>query len=133
MEPAARRHLGSDGQGPVERDRAASAKYVAAISNPVADSSAAGGNPQTRQFIYRGDSINGPGTATPTPTAQAIRAVFDWFFANGGPNLPLNGAPTIPGVTPQIARRSLVAERVGIRERRGASVRRARRRSAPTS
>jgi outer membrane receptor for ferrienterochelin and colicin len=79
------------------------AKYVAAISNPVADSSAAGGNPQTRQFIYRGASINGAGTATPVPTAQAIQSVFDWFFANGGPSLPLNGAPTIPGVTPQIA------------------------------
>ena len=80
------------------------AKYVAAISNPVADSSAAGGNPQTRHFIYRGASINGPGTATLVPTAQAIRSVFDWFFANGGPGaIPLNGAPTIPGVTPQIA------------------------------
>jgi carboxypeptidase family protein len=79
------------------------AKYVAAISNPVADSSAAGGNPQNRQFIYRGASINGPGTAPLTPTPVAIQQVFDWFFANGGPNLPLNGAPTIPGVTPQIA------------------------------
>ncbi len=56
---------------------ASMAKYVAAISNPVADSSAAGGNPQTRQFIYRGASINGPGTATPVPTAQAIGQVFD--------------------------------------------------------
>ncbi len=82
---------------------ASAAKYIAAISNPVADSSAAGGNPQTRQFIYRGPSINGPGTTTPTPTPQAIRSVFDWFFDNGGPTLPLNGAPTIPGVTPQIA------------------------------
>jgi hypothetical protein len=81
------------------------AKYVAAISNPVADSSSAGGNPQTRQFIYRGASINGPGTASPVPTAQAIASVFDWFFANGGADLPLNGAPTIPGVTPQIADR----------------------------
>ena len=79
------------------------AKYVAAISNPVADSSSAGGNPQTRQFIYRGPSINGAGAAPLVPTAQAIRSVFDWFFANGGANLPLNGAPTIPGVTPQIA------------------------------
>lgn len=80
------------------------AKYVAAISNPVADSSAAGGNPQTRTYIYRGADINGAGTATPTPTPQAIRAVFDWFFANGGPgSLPLSSAPTIPGVTPRIA------------------------------
>ena len=81
------------------------AKYVAAISNPVADSSAAGGNPQTRMFLYRGASINGSGTTTPTPTRQAIQQVFDWFFANGGPNLPLNGTPTIPGLTPQIGDR----------------------------
>ena len=79
------------------------AKYVAGISNPVADSSAASGNPQNRQYIYRGPSINGPGTTTPVPTAQAIRTVFDWFFDNGGPgSIPLSSAPTIPGVTPQI-------------------------------
>jgi hypothetical protein len=79
------------------------AKYVAAISNPVADSSSAGGNPQTRQYLYLGPSINPPGTVVPVPTAPAIRSVFDWFFANGGPGgLPLNGAPTIPGVTPRI-------------------------------
>jgi hypothetical protein len=78
------------------------AKYVAAIANSVADSSSAGGNPQTRQFIYRGASINPAGTVNLTPTPVAIRQVFDWFFANGGSNLPLNGAPTIPGVTPQI-------------------------------
>jgi hypothetical protein len=28
--------------------------------------------------------------------------VFDWYKANGGANLPTNGAPTLPGVTPQI-------------------------------
>ena len=99
--PTARHHLGSDRRG-LWNVTASVAKYVAAVSNPVADSSAAGGNPQTQQFIYRGASINGPGTTTPVPTAQAIRSVFDWFFANGGPNLPLNGAPTMPGVTPQI-------------------------------
>jgi hypothetical protein len=32
----------------------------------------------------------------------AIRQLFDWYFANGAANLPLNGAPTIPGVTPLI-------------------------------
>jgi hypothetical protein len=80
------------------------AKYVAAISNPVADSSASSGNPQNRTFIYRGASINGPGTTTLVPTKQAVRSVFDWFFDNGGPGgVPLSSAPTIPGVTPQIA------------------------------
>jgi len=81
---------------------ASAAKYIAAISNPVADSSAAGGNPQSQQFVYRGVSINPSGTTTLVPTAQAIRQVFDWFFANGGPTLPLATAPTIPGVTPRI-------------------------------
>jgi hypothetical protein len=28
--------------------------------------------------------------------------VFSWYNANGGSTLPLNGAPTIPGVSPQI-------------------------------
>jgi outer membrane receptor for ferrienterochelin and colicin len=80
------------------------AKYVAAISNPVADSSAASGNPQNRTFIYRGPSINGPGTTTLVATPQALRSVFDWFFDNGGAgSIPLSSAPTIPGVTPQIA------------------------------
>jgi hypothetical protein len=75
---------------------------VAAISSAIADSSAAGGNPQTRQFIYRGPSINPAGSATLTPTPDALRAVFDWYFANGASALPLNGAPTIPGVSPLI-------------------------------
>jgi outer membrane receptor protein involved in Fe transport len=76
------------------------AKYVAAISNSIADSSSPAGNPQTLQFIYRGPSINANGPVT--PTADAISQVFSWFNANGGANLPLNGAPSIPGVTPQI-------------------------------
>jgi hypothetical protein len=76
------------------------AKYVSAISNSIADSSSAAGNPQTYQFIYRGPSINATGPVTSTP--DAIQAVFAWYNANGGANLPLAGAPTIPGVTPVI-------------------------------
>ena len=78
------------------------AKYVAAVVNSVADASSAGGNPQTRQFVYRGPNINATGTAAPAASDVAIRQLFQWFFANGGANLPLNGPPTIPGVTPQI-------------------------------
>jgi outer membrane receptor for ferrienterochelin and colicin len=78
------------------------AKYVSAISNNVADASSAGGNPQTRQFLYRGASINPTGTANPVTSDVAIRQVFDWYFANGGASLPLSSPPTIPGVTPVI-------------------------------
>ena len=78
------------------------AKYVSAISQSIADQSSAAGNPQTRQFIYRGPNINPVGTANPVAPDVAIQQLFAWFFANGGPNLPLSGAPTIPGVSPQI-------------------------------
>lgn len=78
------------------------AKYVTAIAQLIADASSAGGNPQTRQFVYRGPNINPSGTIIPVAADVAIRQLFDWYFANGGPNLPLNGAPDIPGVTPQI-------------------------------
>jgi outer membrane receptor protein involved in Fe transport len=79
------------------------AQYVAAISNSIADSASPAGNPQTFQFLYRGPDIN-PGGAATTRTPDAVRRVFDWFFANGGPSLPLNGNPNIPGLTPQIGK-----------------------------
>jgi len=78
------------------------AKYVTSVANSIADASSAAGNPQTRVFVYRGADINPPGTANPVTSDVAIRQVFEWYNANGGPNLPLNGAPTIPGVTPII-------------------------------
>ena len=78
------------------------AKYVAAILQNIADASSAGGNPETRQFVYRGPDINPLGTTNPLTPDVALRQLFAWFNANGGPNLPLNGTPTIPGVSPQI-------------------------------
>jgi outer membrane receptor for ferrienterochelin and colicin len=78
------------------------AKYVSALSQTIADTASPAGNPQTFQFLYHGPDINPTGTATLTPTPQAIRQVFDWYFANGGSNLPLNGAPDIPGITPKV-------------------------------
>jgi hypothetical protein len=72
------------------------------VLQAIAHASSAGGNPETRQFIYRGPNINPPGTSNPVTPDVAIRQLFAWFNGNGGPNLPLNGTPTIPGVSPQI-------------------------------
>ncbi len=78
------------------------AKYVTAVAQSIADASSAGGNPQTRQFVYRGPNINPIGTAAPVTADLAIRQVFAWYNANGGSNLPLSAAPDIPGLTPVI-------------------------------
>jgi outer membrane receptor protein involved in Fe transport len=79
------------------------AQYVAALNNAIGDSTSAGGNPQTFRFAYRGPNINAdPNAATLTSSPQAIRQIFDWYFANGGDKLPYLNQPTIPGVTPQI-------------------------------
>ncbi|HEY7292734.1 MAG TPA: TonB-dependent receptor [Vicinamibacterales bacterium] len=78
------------------------AKYVSAISNSIADSSSPAGNPQQYRFIYRGPNINANASGPLVSTPDAIATVFAWYNANGGANLPLNGQPTIPGVSPQI-------------------------------
>jgi hypothetical protein len=76
------------------------AKYIAAISNPIADSTSAAGNPQTYSWFYQGPNIN---TVAPTTgTADAIQQVFTWFNANGGASRTLRANPTIPGLTPRI-------------------------------
>jgi hypothetical protein len=78
------------------------AKYVAGVVNSIADASSAAGNSENRRFVYRGPAINPPGTANPVAPDLAIRQTFDWFFANGGENMPLSGNPTIPGVSTQV-------------------------------
>jgi hypothetical protein len=78
------------------------ARYVTAVLQSIADASSAGGNPETRQYVYRGPDINPPGAASFVPSDVAIRQLFEWYNANGGSNLPLNGNPTIPGVSTQI-------------------------------
>ena len=78
------------------------ANYVSSLSQSIADASSPAGNPQTLQFLYQGPDINPAGTANLTATPAAIKQVFDWYNANGGSKLPLNGAPDIPGLTPKI-------------------------------
>lgn len=73
-------------------------QYVAAIANTVGDTTSAAGAPQTFQWAYRGPAINTDPNAPLLTQDQAIRALFDWFQSQGGPNgnLPLV-AVNIPG------------------------------------
>jgi hypothetical protein len=79
------------------------AQYVAGLANSVGDSTSAAGAPQTYQWAYRGPSINTDPNGALLTQDQAIRAVFDWFQANGGPTGPLPLiAVDIPGGSTQI-------------------------------
>jgi len=77
------------------------AKYVAAIAQSVADASSAGGNPQTRQYVYRGPDINPDPNGALVASDVAIRQLFNWFLPLRD-TLPLAAAPVIPGVSPVI-------------------------------
>jgi hypothetical protein len=88
------------------------AKYVAAVANSIADSSAAAGNPQTWQYTYRGPNINVGDPANPIGSAEALGQLWAWFNSASGcvaqpnqtcqPNLPSATNPTIPGVAQKI-------------------------------
>ena len=77
------------------------AKYVAGLLNSIADQTSPAGNSDTYNFVYTGPSIN-TNPANRISNAEAIQRMFDWFFANGGETLPLTGAPTVRGVSPQV-------------------------------
>jgi outer membrane receptor for ferrienterochelin and colicin len=79
-------------------------KYIAGLANNIADGGSNGGVPSTFQFAYLGPGINtdvNAPTASLIPTDQALRTLFDWFFANGGADLPVVGVD-IPGVSTRI-------------------------------
>jgi hypothetical protein len=82
------------------------AKYVSSVLSGIADQTSPGGNADTYRFLYQGPDIN-VNPANRISNEAAVQAVFDWFFANGGPTLPLVGTPTVRGISPQIIDASL--------------------------
>ena len=89
------------------------AHYVGAIQDSILDSSSSGGQPGALYWYVTGADapvINSPTPATGaalTTRAQALQQVFDWFFAQGCPDLEtcklkLGGPPSIPGLTSKI-------------------------------
>jgi hypothetical protein len=81
---------------------ASAAKYVSGLLNSIADATSPAGNSDAYLFRYTGPAINADPNGPLVSAEQAVEQVFAWFDANGGPNLPLDGSPTVRGVTPQI-------------------------------
>jgi outer membrane receptor protein involved in Fe transport len=84
------------------------AKYVGAIQDSLVDSSSDGGSPSTFIWYYDGPgatpiNVNPAPGATLVTRAQALQQVFNWFFAQGCPNLQTCKLPlayaNVPGLT----------------------------------
>ena len=76
--------------------------YVGRLAEGAANDADPAGRNATLAWDYRGPNINND-VNVPTnqlvPTDVAIKAVFDWFFANGGTNRrPFRAPPSVPGV-----------------------------------
>ena len=85
------------------------AKYVGAIQDNVIDSSSDGGSPGLLTWYYDGvgaTPINTNATGPLTTRAQALQQVFNWFFAQGCPNLQTCTLPLsysfVPGLSSKI-------------------------------
>jgi hypothetical protein len=76
---------------------ASTGRYVSAINSAIAETSPAG-NSSTYTWFYQGPSINADPTAALVTPDVAISQVFNWFNANGGPNRPFSGPPSVAGV-----------------------------------
>jgi hypothetical protein len=76
--------------------------YVGRLAEGAANDADPAGRNASLQWDYRGPSINNDAnvpTSQLIPTDQAMKMVFDWFFANGGTNRrPFRTAPSVPGV-----------------------------------
>jgi hypothetical protein len=80
------------------------ARYVMPVTSGIADLGSGAGRSASFQYVYRGPAINADlNTANPVPANDALRTVFDWFFANGGTDRPLRSNPSYPGVSRKLS------------------------------
>ncbi|MBP1606017.1 MAG: hypothetical protein H6Q08_1391 [Acidobacteria bacterium] len=79
------------------------ARYVVPITSGIADLGSGAGRTASFQYVYRGPAINADlNTPNPVSAADALRTVFDWFYANGGTSRTLRSNPSYPGVNRKI-------------------------------
>jgi hypothetical protein len=73
-------------------------RYAAALSNTIAGSGSAAGNPAILAYLYFGDPIN-TGAGPYVSSDVALRRIFDWYDASGGDTLFF---ADIPGLATRI-------------------------------
>ncbi|MGE0453117.1 MAG: TonB-dependent receptor [Vicinamibacteria bacterium] len=80
------------------------ARYVMPLTQGIADLGSGAGRTSSFRYVYRGPAINTDlNTPNPVSAHEALRTVFDWFFANGGPDgVPLRDNPTYAGVNRKV-------------------------------
>ncbi len=84
------------------------ARYIGGIQDNLVDSASNAGSPGVLYWFYGGPEINvNPAAGQPLTTrAEALQTVFDWFFAQGCPNLTTCKLPLayafVPGLSSQI-------------------------------
>jgi len=76
------------------------ARYVMPVTSGIADLGSGAGRTSSFQFVYMGPPINADlNTPSPVSAHDALQAVFDWFYANGGTSRPYRTSPTFVGLT----------------------------------
>ena len=79
------------------------ARYAMGATSNIVDIGSVAGRQSTFRYVYMGPAINQDANAATLVSAHdALKTVFDWFFANGGTNRPLRDSPTYAGVNRQV-------------------------------
>jgi len=79
------------------------ARYAMSATSQMVDLGSTAGRQSTFTYVYMGPAINqDPNAASLVSAADALKIVFDWFFANGGTDRPLRSSPTYAGVNRKV-------------------------------
>jgi hypothetical protein len=73
-------------------------QYVGTFITQVADAASAAGRQASYSFLYQGPSVNAGASGPYLSSYDALKTLFDWWNATGGPNRAPRQNPTIPGV-----------------------------------
>ncbi len=77
-------------------------QYVGTFITQLADAASPAGRQASYSFLYQGPAVNTGATGPYVNSYEALKILFDWWNATGGPNRQPRQNPTIPGVNTAI-------------------------------